>query len=1599
MSDVSEGKDWCVEIRKGLRIGPPATTGKGEAKSEESAAKSAAITKSAARVAKALNEFQKEVKAKKKAAPTADLGSFESGMDAIAAGLKAAAEKKDAAGVAAQEEKLTALKAELDRKILAEALESLAAAKSTLSKLKAQITSTFGGLPAAIDVDFSKLDTALDLESETDPVKIETAAEAAGDTMAAIDEKARVLGGERTAYLADLALIEARVTGLASHTAAAAVPVKALIDPIVVDLTAAKALATAHDYAGAQKKLVEIAGNCTTAMAFANDHAHYQALLADRQTRVDALTDPVPQAEVQKMVTDVKAKLTLAKTNAADGKFGPAVKLLGEVPQDCIDTAWAIKKAAEYAALRTDIDNKIKGKEGTLEVTEVGLYIPEMKRLYTKSDYATTKDFAKSIGILQRISALSYALYEAIKIYKKFKTEHLKAKAKIKELKDHGGHDGVPDPIARMESDLVFAETKQTEKKFIVAKNVCINIVKIGDQALPTAVAYKAYIAVLKDAETKIAPYLGGDYSEEVAIEIQSVTNWISWAKSKALAKDYAGAKDDAEHALVHFGKVEIAYRANAWVEERFIEVEPHLDDLANHWDDAWAVYQNVLSNVGSASAVASIKPFVDYGKAQAATALAAAEAEPPNQDLAVAQDKLVEAIATLGKAGMLLGMHGIYKSLRKMADDRLKAITDEDGKFTDVLKAIETKIETDADGLAATCDFKDAEYALDVATAWCAGTEANVKYYTDYRALRNGAIAAALAKLATAKGRAALDTEVAKFIDDIAKAKNLSERAEDKDAYEALKALEKEGAVLRQKLDNYDKAKKEEKSSVTNKIGGIKDKPIVAKEWAAIKAAMVRIEKCYQDRLFVEVYNIAWRLYYDINAARAIVDRHAAYEVERKKAETALEKIRAVTCPAIADDIKTVELMYEKAKALADERVYKHAMTQVMAVAPATVAPIAIGKAQALYLLSRKAADDAITALNKDFSNSGAVTLQVEAQNVTLGNADALANKKLYAEAKALTDPIPAACAAARKLAETQGEFDAALKKAEGGPSDSLDGLEDEIAGVTALLAKLVARKLGGVIDNYIKQIKSKLATAEDQRKKGDAAKAREALAEAASACVSANTKADEHNQLDTAVKGAVKKVAAVRSKYPKPAAVKTSLDDIENYIAVAQADVDKGNFSAALEQLHRALEELSAVETLGADHEAYVAERKKIDPRVKTLAKHKCLYAAAKEYGEIRAWLVEADGKVGVGDYAEAMKFLVAATDLCDVATLKADMHDNQAITDDAIKNILAKPGGDKELDKIIKGLDPQAKRKATKKALELRFDMRLEQFSDTGSPKTKTTPKVEPTPDDDLGKKGPNILRFYDIMVKLPPRHTKGNPSLDLVQQMGTEQDDGGSGSFSKATRKIKLTVGRANDKHAEVICQEWELGAVDANCKPAKGDPASTFNWTSAHEFGHTVDDSHGFMKKNGGSDAYGGWKEYGGATTEIAKAAAVEFEYDEKYIQSYLSQGAASPPDPGSVDPAVWDRRRIEAETWCDSIRVDRKIYYSASMCAKLKIGDRVYQEAYGKRWVSYLFKSRSQGVMGYQFRAPGEWFAELYAAYHTGKMNKSHPARKWLDKL
>ena len=47
----------------------------------------------------------------------------------------------------------------------------------------------------------------------------------------------------------------------------------------------------------------------------------------------------------------------------------------------------------------------------------------------------------------------------------------------------------------------------------------------------------------------------------------------------------------------------------------------------------------------------------------------------------------------------------------------------------------------------------------------------------------------------------------------------------------------------------------------------------------------------------------------------------------------------------------------------------------------------------------------------------------------------------------------------------------------------------------------------------------------------------------------------------------------------------------------------------------------------------------------------------------------------------------------------------------------------------------------------------------------------------------------------------------------------------------------------------------------------------------------------------------------------------------------------------------------------------------------------------------YRADARQKGLTGYQFRAPAEWFAELYAGYRSGKLKPDHPSVDWLKKL
>jgi hypothetical protein len=91
----------------------------------------------------------------------------------------------------------------------------------------------------------------------------------------------------------------------------------------------------------------------------------------------------------------------------------------------------------------------------------------------------------------------------------------------------------------------------------------------------------------------------------------------------------------------------------------------------------------------------------------------------------------------------------------------------------------------------------------------------------------------------------------------------------------------------------------------------------------------------------------------------------------------------------------------------------------------------------------------------------------------------------------------------------------------------------------------------------------------------------------------------------------------------------------------------------------------------------------------------------------------------------------------------------------------------------------------------------------------------------------------------------------------------------------------------------------------------------------------------------------------------------------------------------------WNRlAKHPAVTWCEAVRLKGKAGLWAQGkggATKRALGGRVYQESYAGKWVSYALSARGSEICDYQFRAPGEWFAEAYTAYYLKAIKATGP--------
>jgi hypothetical protein len=196
-------------------------------------------------------------------------------------------------------------------------------------------------------------------------------------------------------------------------------------------------------------------------------------------------------------------------------------------------------------------------------------------------------------------------------------------------------------------------------------------------------------------------------------------------------------------------------------------------------------------------------------------------------------------------------------------------------------------------------------------------------------------------------------------------------------------------------------------------------------------------------------------------------------------------------------------------------------------------------------------------------------------------------------------------------------------------------------------------------------------------------------------------------------------------------------------------------------------------------------------------------------------------------------------------------------------------------------------------------------------------------------------------------------------------------------------------------------------IDKDCQ-ATGKPIELLSFTALHEVGHGVDDANTYMARNGHLPDHGGWIQFGGGVQQIADVVAADIvkknpgttfysmAADKKYVMAKLLNQDAPRPTPALNTP---DWKALKAFDDWYKLAVSSHVYERQGDCDAITIGKYIYHEAYPRNWVGYLAEARSKGLTGYQFRHPGEWFAELYAGFHSKRLGPKHPSRAWLEKL
>lgn len=241
---------------------------------------------------------------------------------------------------------------------------------------------------------------------------------------------------------------------------------------------------------------------------------------------------------------------------------------------------------------------------------------------------------------------------------------------------------------------------------------------------------------------------------------------------------------------------------------------------------------------------------------------------------------------------------------------------------------------------------------------------------------------------------------------------------------------------------------------------------------------------------------------------------------------------------------------------------------------------------------------------------------------------------------------------------------------------------------------------------------------------------------------------------------------------------------------------------------------------------------------------------------------------------------------------------------------------------------------------------------------------------------------LRRMYPVLEALPPAHVSANAQLI---SMGRYQGTGVSGYYWRQESAIGYDV----------------PGLSDTQSSP--GDPlhgVNRFDKVIRHEVGHAVDQQMGWAGSEAAKPERGGWTahnaNYGAVLTAMYAASPGGImnlrrtrRNDLLAQLQWIMANRAPAQWAARVQALPWwpnvNQRTIDiinADPVVNAVRTGLRSPWYNHASGGIALGGRIYQESYANQWVSYAAAARARKVSQYQFRAPGEWFAEAYAAYY-----------------